>query len=565
MRSNFCLFSWLLRQAILFFALGLGMSGVQALVPNTPSTVVLTGRNLSIDQVRQVARAGARVEVSSEALSRLERSHRLLLAAAQQDKPIYGLNRGVGLNKDQTIFKGDAIDPAVRAISERFNRNMLLTHSVGIGSEVPQEVVRATMLVRLNTLLVGGAGVQPIVARMYEYFLNHGIHPVMFSRGSIGEADIGILPQIGLAMMGEGEVIYQGRRIAASSALKSAGLVPVKLFAKDSLSLISSNAYSAGMAVLRVVDSERFLDAADRVFSLSLEGLNGNVAPFLPAVQVSRPFVGQQQTAAHIRSLLEGSYLWSLSEQRALQDPLSYRTVSQTHGAVRDILGLLKSQLEIQVNSSDDNPTIVLDISPPEGVTEQEKKYYLFGKDLAGSIFPTASFDPLPWALNLQSVTIALSHVANSSFQRTLRLSDPAFTKLPRFLSPNPATFGYTTIQKTASYLNTEIKALSQPVSIDAAPTAGNIEDVTSNAALIALRAGDTIDRAYYLLGIEFMNAAQAVDLRLRETPALALGNKTRPLLQAFRKTTPFLDADRYMASDIQKTAEFLRTLPAQE
>ena len=268
--------------AISFLSL---VGAAASLAKSTQNALALTGHDLAIGDVVRVARERIPVQADARAIERVARSHELLLLAAKRNLPIYGLNRGVGLNKDREIFKEGEIDPGVRKISERFNRDLLRSHSAGVGPDASEEVVRAAMLVRLNTMLFGKTGVHPEVVQMYLRFLNLQIHPVLPARGSVGEGDITILAHIGLAMIGEGEVDFNGNRVTASDALDKAGLETLVPFAKDGLSILSSNAFSAGMGALLIHDAERLLETAELVTALSLEGLNGNVAPVLAPVQ----------------------------------------------------------------------------------------------------------------------------------------------------------------------------------------------------------------------------------------------------------------------------------------
>jgi histidine ammonia-lyase len=289
--------------------------------------VSLDEKSLTIEQVIQVAAQFTPVAIAPSAMERVGRSFQLVLAAAEQGIPIYGVNRGVGQNKDKAIFSG-ALDAEQRKASLRFNANNLRATSAGAGPDAPEIEVRAAMLIRLNTMLVGQSGAQPRVAELYRDFLNHGIHPVLPTRASVGEADITILAHIGLAMMGEGEVIYGGHRMPAAQALAEAQVEPLQPFAKDSLAIMSSNAYAAAVAVLALHDAEALLSLSPKVFALSLEALNGNVSPFLESVHSVRAYATQGKVAAAIRHQLEGSFLWSRDDKRALQDPLSYRTAS---------------------------------------------------------------------------------------------------------------------------------------------------------------------------------------------------------------------------------------------
>ena len=281
-------------------------------------------------------------------MSRVQRSFDLLFEAAREDKPIYGLMRGVGENKDKTIFKGGEIDAEARRLSEQFNANLLRVQATAFGEPATKEIVRGAMAIRLNAMLIGHTGVQPQVVRALRDFLNRAITPVVPSKGTVGEADIDILAHVGLALMGEGKVSYRGRTTSAAAAMRDAGLTPTVPFAKDALSIFSSNAYSAAIAVLAAYDAAHLLERARKVFGLSMEGLNGNIAPFLAAVQNVRAFAGQARAAAAIRRDLSGSYLWSLSPTRALQDPLSYRTFSHVLGTAIAVLDRVKGQLEFR-------------------------------------------------------------------------------------------------------------------------------------------------------------------------------------------------------------------------
>lgn len=523
-----------------------------------PSPITLDGSKLTLEQVEAIAREGAPVQLETSRLEMIERAHQLVLVAADADVPIYGLNRGVGLNKDKTLFSGNVANPEARAASQKFNRDMLRAHSAGVGPEAPDDVVRAAMAVRLNTAMIGHSGAQREVVEMYRDFLNRGIHPVIPSRGSLGEADITLLSHVGLAMMGEGEVRVEGRRMAAAQALRKAGLRPLQPFAKDGLAIISSNAFSVGWACLVVKDIERTLDAAEQIYALSLEGFDGNVAPLLETVQNLRPYPGQRETAARLRALLEGSYLWSSpGNSRQLQDPLSYRCFSQVHGATRDILTELGQQLELQLNSSDDNPAVLLGAVPPADAPDQVKAYYVTG----GAVIPTANFEPLSWVLSLENLGVGLAHISGASSERMTRMGDDHFTQLTRFLAPDPQTLAFSAIQKAYVSMDSENRALAMPTSLNYLDVAGGIEDVATNSLLTVHRLERLNDNLRCILGMELLHAAQAVDLRRRKDPNLKLGVGSEALLSAYRQVVPFLDRDRPLTPDIRSSDSFVDSL----
>lgn len=522
------------------------------------SPLILDGESLTINQVVDVARHGQKVEISKEAKKRVSDSHELLIKGAKFNLPIYGLNRGVGLNKDRKIFQGEAIDPEIKAISEQFNRNMIFSHSTGVGSDMPEEVIRAAMLVRLNTLLRGVAGIQPQGVDLLVDFLNEQIHPVMPSRGSVGEADIAILSHIALAMMGEGDVYYQGKIMPAKEAMKIAGLKPLIPFAKDSLSILSSNAYSVALATLAIYDLSNLLNQINLVFAMSLEGFNGNVAPFMPEVQKVRPFCGQWAIADKVYKILEGSYLWKADDLRALQDPLSFRTATQVQGAALDVIESIKKQMVINLNSSDDNPSVLVGIVPSENATEQELRYFFKDGEQQGAIIPSANFEPITWIIRFEGLSIVLTHVSHNSVQRMINLVDSEKTGLSRFLAPDSTAIAFGTIQKAFMALDTEIRFLANPVSMDFFPLAGGIEDHSTNAPLVINHVEKILDNLKYIIGMEEIHAAQAMDLRKALNPSIQFSKKTEEELKAFREKVPFLNKDRVLQVDIEKAYQHI-------
>ncbi|MFZ2314974.1 MAG: aromatic amino acid ammonia-lyase [Gammaproteobacteria bacterium] len=521
--------------------------------------IILNGKQLTIEDVTVISKHGRLVVIDANALGIVKRSHQLLLLAAEKDLPVYGLNRGVGLNKDKTIFKGSALTPEARKESEQFNMNDIYATSAAVGPNAPKEIVRAAMIVRLNTLLLGNAGVQPAVVNMLVEFLNQDITPIFPSGGSIGEADITILAHIGLAMTGHGDVLYKGKILPASKALQKAGMQPLHLYAKDALSIFSSNAYTAGMAALAVYDVEKLVDKYELLVALSLEGINGNIAPFLQPVHAIRAYPGQDVSSKRIMEHLQGSYLLETSPKRALQDPLSFRTASQVSGAVRDILNELKRELTLQLNSSDDNPAVIIGIKPAANASPQEKSYYVSNGELFGAIIPTANFEPISWVLTIEKLNIALGHLSASATQRIIKLSSICINQMSRFLSPDQATIAFAAIQKPIMYLNTEIQQESIPVSTISYPVAGEIEDTATNSLLVVEHLDKIIDNLYQIMGFELIHASQSIDLKKLQMPNLSLGKDTGDLYSNFRKVIPFLQKDRELTLDIRKAYVFIK------
>ncbi|MFG6098929.1 aromatic amino acid ammonia-lyase [Leptothoe sp. ISB3NOV94-8A] len=533
-----------------------------ALLSQSSQTISLTGQDLTTADVVQVARHGARVTISDEIFARVQRSHDILLLAAESGHQIYGLTAGVGLNKDQAFVDASGgLSEEVIQLSREFNRKLIYAHSAGAGPEMSEEVVRAIMATRLNSILFGSTGVQPRVAELYRDFLNNDITPVTPSRGSVGEADITLITHIGLAMIGEGDVYFRGQKVPARQALDAVGLEPLVPFGKDALSILSSNAYSAALGALAIEDLRQLLEVNKLLFVLSLEALDGNIEPFLQDTHVIRPFPYVNSVAMDIRTLLADSYLWEPSENRALQDPLSFRTGAYTLGAVERSLAALATQVQIQLNSSDDNPAVVLDVVAPSDRPE-EVSHYVDKDGLTGALIPTGNFSPLPWVISFQEAAIALSHLSNASAQRTIKLADPHFTYLSRFLGTENTFHAYGAIQKVFASLAAENQSLALPVSMDLVSIAGNIEDTSTNAPRVVRRFHQMIDNHYYILGIEMMHVAQAIDLRQQAYPDLRLSGTTRSFFNDYRQVVPFLDVDRVLTPDIEGSYLFLREYP---
>jgi len=517
--------------------------------------IVLTGFNLTIDDIVLLANNKVPVRFDPEAWQRVKQSHHILLQAAKEGKSVYGLNRGVGLNKDKTLFEGNVLSQDAKAASIAFNQNNLRATCSAVGPALAENIVFSLMIIKLNSFIQGTTGAQPEVAELLLEFINRRIQPFIPSRGSIGEADITILAHIGLALMGEGNVLYQGEVIPASKALAINGLSPLVPLGKDSLSIMSSNAYSSALAALFIYDMERLLNKADLVFSLSLEGLDGNIAPFLEEVQNARPFEGQKQSAKNIRNALEGSSLWETSVTREPQDPLSFRSISQVHGTLRDLLKVAKQKFLLHLNSSDDNPLVV--VTPrARGTTDQENRYYL--KDNSGAVIPTANFETINWAIDFEALSIALSHLSHASTQRMLRLSSEKFTHLSRFLSPDSNAIVFGAIQKSFAALDAENKALSMPVSRDSVSVAGEIEDISTNLPLILQRIRKILDNLYYILGMELMHSSQAIDLRKKGNSSFRIGKRTHKLYHHYRMEVAFIEKDRPLSDDIERSYLFM-------
>lgn len=489
--------------------------------------LLLTGKDLSIEDIYEVSVNDKKVKISEDAYKRVEKSRKLIFELADKGVAVYGLNRGVGWNKDKRIFN---------KYFEEYNTNLIYAHCVGVGDYLSEEEVRAVLLCRLNTLLLGATGMDVELINTYKDFLNYNIHPLIPKKGSVGEADITTLSFIGLSMIGEGEVFYKGNKVSAKIALEKAGLKKASLGPKDGLGIVSSNAFSAGKASLILKDLYDLLEISNLIYCLSLEGLNGNISPLDDSVNKLRGYKGQYEIARKMRGYLEGSYLNQEDENRALHDALSFRGGCSVHGAIKDSLDYAKDQLKIQLNSSDDNPCIIVD---------------------EGRLMPSSNYETTSWVLAFEMMGIALSHMSKLSCHRIIKLSNPEFTKLNRFLTPSEGeVIAFGTIQKTFTYLDTEIRHLSNPVTADFFAVAGEIEDHANNTPMVIDKLIQITDNLKYILAIELLHAIQAIGLRGN----IQLGNSTGKLYEEIRKEIDFLSKDRPLYIDINKAYNFIKS-----
>ncbi|MDB6176198.1 aromatic amino acid lyase [Paracoccus sp. Z330] len=512
--------------------------------------LVLDGANLTIEQVVEVARDPATgITIDATAQQRLQSGFDLVMDAATQGVAVYGLTVGVGWNKDRPAFQVEdgkrVLDDQLLDLSRAFNLGQLRAHAAGFGDAMDRDVVRAGMVVRLNQMLTGRTGIQPDIAEMYRQFLLHDIVPVVPERGSLGQADITLAAHVGLAMIGEWQVDYKGRRMPAAEALTQAELSPVTPVGKDFLSIISSNALTAGHAALLAHDADAYLQRQAVAFALALEGFNGNVAPFLEETTTIRPFPGMVKASAQIRDALDSSYLWQPSDSRGLQDPLSYRTMAYAMGSAIEASEALNAALTIQINHTDDNPATISG-HQYEGASAQVEAYQVGD---AGAIYPTANFELLPVGDKVEALNLALARVMRSAVMQTIRYENPSLTKLPRFLAAqgnSGLAFGALQVPLTA--LLAESRQLSLPVSLDGMGTSAGIEDVASNTPLAVANLASLIELGYKISSMQLLHAAQAVDLRETED----LGKATSRLLARYRQDVPFVETDRPFTDDIR-------------
>lgn len=492
-------------------------------------TVTLRGAGLTEAQVVAVARHGEKVALAPAARTQMERSRTQVERAAISREPVYGVSTGFG------ALAGTRVAPLRQP---ELQVALIRSHAAGVGPPVEDEIVRATMLLRARTLAMGLSGVRPVIAEALIAMLNADVTPVVPRYGSVGcSGDLAPLAHIGLALIGEGEVVDgQGTRKPAAQALKSAKLKPVKLESKEGLSLINGTDGMLGMLLLACTDSELVFRTADITAAMSTEALLGTDRAFAAKLQEIRPHPGQMASASNLVKLLEGSQIVASHRHshHAVQDSYSVRCSPQVAGAARDTLRFAREVAEIELLSTIDNPVVLDD----------------------GEVESNGNFHGEPLAFAADFLAIAAAEVGAIAERRVDRLLDPHRSQgLPPFLAEEPGVnSGLMVAQYTAAALVAENRRLANPASTDSVPTSGMQEDHVSMGWGAALKLRGVLQNVVSILAVELCSAARAQDLRrpLEASPATAA---VRDLV---RKRVGGTGPDRVVAPDLEAAREMI-------
>ena len=512
-------------------------------------TATLTGRDLTIEQIVEVARYGAKVQLSPEAQQREADNYGLLLEATTEGVPVYWFNRGTGAQRETVLFEGDATSPANKPKLaaqqlERFRLGAL----VGFGPEVEaEEIVRATMVVRANAMTYNAPS--PPVAHMLLELINKRITPVVQSRGTVGEGDLAQLGNIAGVMVGAGEAYYQGVRMPAAKALAQAGLKPIQPFAADENALMSSNAYATGQAALVVYDARRALEWADLIYAMDLDGMNSSVTPLSLVVQCDRPGKWLNWDAGRILDMLKGSYLFD-GDTRIIQDPESLRASSIRAGSAWEEWAALRDAVLFQANTSDHNPAVHVGMGPEDSwelATPQLMKFYVKGGPQShgqhGYIVSNANWDPYPMANKLENFVIALGNLDVAVMLRIDRFTSPFFTvvEASQVLPDIPHdSDGY-----TPPDLQQEIQSLSNPVAPSGSAIESTVEDLQAQTRIKVLHARQAVATTLDLLGHDLLQAGFWIDVRKKQDARRDLGKAPTAAWIALRKIVPLKTAEQ--------------------
>ncbi len=491
-------------------------------------TIVIDGCKASIKDVVLAARYGATVRLDETASERINASRAVVEKCVDESLVRYGITTGFGKFCDIVITKND---------NAALQKNLIMSHAVGVGSPLPLEVARAMVFLRANALAVGNSGARLSTVRSLVDMLNADVVPMIPEKGSLGASgDLAPLSHMALALCGMGEAFYRGKRMPADEALKAAGLKPVELSAKEGLALINGTQCMTAVGALAAFDGWKLARTADLAAALTFQALRGITDAYDPRVHEARGQVGQIECAANMRALLEGSDCVTRQGQERVQDAYSLRCVPQIHGASRDALGYVYDVVSRELNAVTDNPLIFINSDDPSG----------------GDIISGGNFHGQPVALAMDFLGIAAAEYANVSERRIERLVNPALSNgLPAFLVKDGGlNSGFMIMQYTAAALVSENKVLAHPASVDSIPSSGNQEDHVSMGTIAARKARDIIYNARNVVTLELLAACQAIDLR--DGPA-ALSPATAAAYRVIRSAVPMVEKDRIMYRDIEQ------------
>ncbi|MHC5078009.1 MAG: HAL/PAL/TAL family ammonia-lyase [Planctomycetota bacterium] len=480
-------------------------------------TAVLDGNHLTIDVLKRVARDREPVSLSPEAVERINKCRGFLEKRIQAREIMYGVNTGIG-EFSEVVLTDEQVG--------QFQRYLIYNHAAGIGKPLPEDVVRAAMVSRINVHCHGKSGCREKITQTLVAMLNRGVTPVVCRKGSVGACgDLAPMSQLALVLMGEGEAFFEGERLPGPEAMKRAGIPTVALQARDGLAVINGSNIIAGMGALELYDAERWLKQAEITCAMTLEALTANLKPYDVRLHKLRGFPGAVTSAENIMKVIEGSDLKKGMKVK-VQDAYSMRSSPQVIGAARDQLRWARSQFEIELNGVGDNPIFI-----------PEDEIVLTG----------ANFQGTPISMPLDMVGGAVCMVSVLSERRLNRLLNPALSVgLPAFLTKGAGMFSGLMLSKyTAGMLIVEQRINSVPSCIQSIPAAADQEDFVSMGMNAALKTRQILDNAMGVLAIEMIAATQGLDFR-----DFSPGKGTKAAHGAVREVVEHLDEDRPLFPD---------------
>lgn len=489
--------------------------------------VVIDGNSLTLEEFVKVARSGTELELSQDAIIKVNKARGLVDRFVEENKVVYGITTGFGKFSD-VVITGEE--------TKTLQRNLIISHSCGVGNPLDEEIVRGVMLLRANALAKGYSGIRLSTLNTLIEMINKKVHPIIPEKGSLGASgDLAPLSHMVLVMMGEGEAIYNGVRMSGKEAMEKAGIKAVELTSKEGLALINGTQVMTSIGALTVYDSIILSKTADIAGALTMEALNGIVDAFDPKVHNIRPQEGQINTAKNVLRILNNSEMTTRQGEVRVQDAYSIRCMPQVHGASKDCIKYVKEKVEIELNSATDNPLIFVD--------EEE-------------VISGGNFHGQPMALSFDFLGIGLAEIANISERRLERLVNPALSNgLPAFLvERGGVNSGFMIVQYSAASLVSENKILAHPASVDSIPSSANQEDHVSMGTIAARKAREIMENARKVLAMEILGACQAIDLRGKKE----LGKGTNIAYNIVRDNIDYMEDDIVMYRNINKCEDIL-------
>ena len=487
--------------------------------------LVINGGGLNVEDVVRVARQFAPVSLDPQALQRVERSRAMLEKLVDEDAVVYGITTGFGRFSDINISRKDVIE---------LQKNLIASHAAGVGESLPEEVVRAALLLRINALARGCSGVRPLLVERLLEILNKRVTPVIPEQGSLGASgDLAPLAHMALVLTGQGEAFYRGRKMSGAEAMAAAAIEPITLVEKEGLALINGTQIMTAIGALAYFDAVNVFRSALITAALTLEAQLAVPDAFDPLIAGVRPYRGHIYCADAICRLVEGSRLTG-SDRHKVQDAYSLRCIPQVHGAAANALDYVRDILEVEINSVTDNPLLF----PDEN------------KILSGG-----NFHGQPVAQAMDFLAIAVAELGSIAERRIERLVNPALSGLPPFLVKDGGlNSGLMIPQYTAASLVSENKVLCHPASVDSIPSSANQEDHVSMGTIAARKARKVVDNVARVIGIELLVAGQAVDFREAEY----LGRGTSSAYKLLREKVDFLERDCVLYPLIDKAVDLV-------
>ncbi|MFC4453854.1 histidine ammonia-lyase [Deinococcus sonorensis] len=488
---------------------------------------MILDQTLTLSDFERVVRGGEQVRLSDAARERVRRARAVIERIVDGPNAVYGVNTGFG--KFATV----QVAPDQLAALQR---NLIMSHAIGVGEPLPAEVVRGMLLLRAQSLALGHSGVREEVVELLLTLLNAGAHPVIPAQGSVGASgDLAPLAHLALALIGLGELEHAGRVRPAGEVLAELHLSPLVLQAKEGLALINGTQLMGSLLALGVLDARRLLDTATLAAAMTVEGMRGSHQPFRDDVVRLRPHPGALEVAAQLRSHLSGSQIApSHANCGRVQDAYSLRAAPQVHGASRDVIQETERVLAVEFASVTDNPLIFPD---------------------TGEVISGGNFHGQPLALAADALTVAVAELASISERRCEQLLNPALSGLPGFLTPQGGlNSGLMIAQYTAAALVSENKVLAHPASVDSIPTSANQEDHVSMGAHACRKLHQVLNNTAAVIAVELLCAAQALDFQPLQ-PGLGVARAYRSI----RGWVAAMQEDRYYKPDLDRLTAAVR------